>query len=74
MEKSGYLNMQDGSKICFVLFFYLFNPVLICEFIETLKKNFMTLTKDPEDIVAYLKGIKRGMIVLAASFDDVTPK
>lgn len=34
----------------------------------------MTLTKDPGDIVAYLKGIKRGMIVLVASFDDVTPK
>lgn len=34
----------------------------------------MTLTKDPEDILAYLKGIKPGMIVLVASFDDVTPK
>lgn len=34
----------------------------------------MTLTKDPEDILAYLKGIKPGMIVLVASFGDVTPK
>ncbi|XP_040890711.1 protein FAM3C [Toxotes jaculatrix] len=29
---------------------------------------------NPEDILAYLKEIKRGMIVLVASFDDVTTK
>uniref|UniRef100_A0A3Q2X5Y9 FAM3 metabolism regulating signaling molecule D n=1 Tax=Haplochromis burtoni TaxID=8153 RepID=A0A3Q2X5Y9_HAPBU len=36
--------------------------------------NFYTLTKDPKDILAHLKKIKRGMIVLVASFDDVTQK
>lgn len=42
---------------------------LIYIFIETL-----TPTKEREDILAYLKEIKPGMIVLVASFDDVTPK
>uniref|UniRef100_A0A3B4G7E9 FAM3 metabolism regulating signaling molecule D n=1 Tax=Pundamilia nyererei TaxID=303518 RepID=A0A3B4G7E9_9CICH len=36
--------------------------------------QFYTLTKDPKDILAHLKKIKRGMIVLVASFDDVTQK
>ncbi|XP_026022154.1 protein FAM3C [Astatotilapia calliptera] len=31
-------------------------------------------TGDPKDILAHLKKIKRGMIVLVASFDDVTQK
>uniref|UniRef100_A0A667YUV2 FAM3 metabolism regulating signaling molecule D n=1 Tax=Myripristis murdjan TaxID=586833 RepID=A0A667YUV2_9TELE len=33
-----------------------------------------SLPKDPKDILAYLKAIKPGTIVLVASFDDVTPK
>lgn len=56
--------MQHGSKTCvFSLQF------LIYIFIETL-----TPTKEPEDILAYLKEIKPGMMVSVASFDDVTPK
>lgn len=34
----------------------------------------ITSTKDPDDILAYLKAIKPGMIVMVASYDDVTIK
>uniref|UniRef100_A0A668UX85 ILEI/PANDER domain-containing protein n=1 Tax=Oreochromis aureus TaxID=47969 RepID=A0A668UX85_OREAU len=34
----------------------------------------LELRFDPKDILAHLKKIKRGMIVLVASFDDVTQK
>lgn len=53
----------------------LFSPIFTSCLCYKHKCNFlMTLTKDPEDILAYLKGIKPGMIVLVASFGDVTPK
>lgn len=53
----------------------LFSPIFNSCLCYKHKCNFlMTVTKDPEDILAYLKGIKPGMIVLVASFGDVTPK
>lgn len=67
VDKCGYLNMQHGGKTCIFSMFAL--QLLIYIFIETL-----TPTKEREDILAYLKEIKSGMIVLVASFDDVMPK
>uniref|UniRef100_A0A3Q4HPB7 FAM3 metabolism regulating signaling molecule D n=1 Tax=Neolamprologus brichardi TaxID=32507 RepID=A0A3Q4HPB7_NEOBR len=57
---NGEYNTQTSHKHGALSFFYFF-------FIYT-------LTKDPKDILAHLKKIKRGMIVLVASFDDVTQK
>uniref|UniRef100_A0AAZ1XCD7 ILEI/PANDER domain-containing protein n=1 Tax=Oreochromis aureus TaxID=47969 RepID=A0AAZ1XCD7_OREAU len=44
------------------------------EFVELLTQKKRILIYYPKDILAHLKKIKRGMIVLVASFDDVTQK
>lgn len=74
VEKYGFLNMQDGSRfllLCPKIPFFLPTTRTVG---KNLKIFFMTPTKDPNDILSYLRGIKPGRIVLVASFDDVTPK
>uniref|UniRef100_A0A3P8TBZ3 FAM3 metabolism regulating signaling molecule D n=1 Tax=Amphiprion percula TaxID=161767 RepID=A0A3P8TBZ3_AMPPE len=78
--RSGAANVV-GPNICFDGKIHVLNNVgpglnivVVNGDLSTMVIFFLLKIKDPEDILAYLKEIKPGMIVLVASFDDVTKK
>uniref|UniRef100_A0A3P8T9U6 FAM3 metabolism regulating signaling molecule D n=1 Tax=Amphiprion percula TaxID=161767 RepID=A0A3P8T9U6_AMPPE len=81
--RSGAANVV-GPNICFdgkIIMSHVLNNVgpglnivVVNGDLSTMVIFFLLKIKDPEDILAYLKEIKPGMIVLVASFDDVTKK
>ncbi|XP_070759246.1 protein FAM3C isoform X2 [Enoplosus armatus] len=66
--RSGAANVV-GPKICFE------GKIIMSHVLNNVGPGLnIVVVNDPEDILGYLKAIKPGMIVLVASFDDVTTK